>query len=38
VHRVQSIVLTASGFKRFEPTTEGVTALIHELIEDHTIG
>ena len=38
VHRVQSIVLTASGFKRFEPTTAGVSALIHELIEDHTIG
>ena len=38
VHRVQSIVLTASGFKRFEPTTDGVSALIHELIEDHTIG
>ncbi len=38
VHRVQSIVLTASGFKRFEPTTAGVNAMIHELIEDHTIG
>jgi electron transfer flavoprotein beta subunit len=38
VHRVQSIVLTASGFKKVEPTTAGVTALIHELIEDHTIG
>ena len=38
VHRVQSIVLTASGFKKVEPTTDGVRALVHELIEDHTIG
>ena len=38
VHRVQSIVLTASGFTKVEPTTEGITTLIHELIEDHTIG
>ena len=38
VHRVQSIVLTASGFTKIEPTTAGITALVHELIEDHTIG
>lgn len=38
VHRVQSIVLTASGFKKFEPTADGINAMIHELIEDHTIG
>jgi electron transfer flavoprotein beta subunit len=38
VKRIQSIVLTTSGFQRIEPTDEGVTQLIHELIEDHTIG
>ena len=38
VNRIQYIVLTASGFKRIEPTDEGVTGLVHELIEDHTIG
>ncbi len=38
VHRVQSIVLTASGYKDVEPTDDGIHTLIHELIEDHTIG
>ncbi|MDD4891635.1 MAG: electron transfer flavoprotein subunit beta/FixA family protein [Phycisphaerae bacterium] len=38
VHRIQSIVLTASGFTKIEPTAEGITNLVHELIEDHTIG
>ena len=38
VHRIQSIVLTASGFTKVEPTTEGISNLVHELIEDHTIG
>ena len=38
VHRIQSIVLTASGFTKIEPTAEGISNLVHELIEDHTIG
>jgi electron transfer flavoprotein beta subunit len=38
VKRIQSIVLAASGFKKVEPTEEGVTDMVHELIEDHTIG
>jgi len=38
VHRIQAIVLTASGFTKVEPTHEGISTLIHELIEDHTIG
>ncbi len=38
VKRTQYIVLTATGFKKIEPTDDGVAGLIHELIEDHTIG
>jgi len=38
VKRIQSIVLTASGLKHFEPNEGGMRALIHELIEEHAIG
>jgi len=38
VKRIQSVVLKGSGFKKIEPTEEGVSAMVHELIEDHTIG
>jgi len=38
VKRVQYIVLKGSGFKLIEPTDEGLFGLVHELIEDHTIG
>jgi electron transfer flavoprotein beta subunit len=38
VKRIQSVVLTGTGFKTVEATPEGVTGMIHELIEDHTIG
>jgi electron transfer flavoprotein beta subunit len=38
VHRVQSIVLTGGEYKAFDPTEAGVAKLVHELIEDHTIG
>jgi len=38
VKRIQSVVLAGSGFKKVEPTEEGVAGMIHELIEDHTIG
>jgi len=38
VHRIQSVVLRASGFKQVSPTDDGIRRLVHELIEDHTIG
>lgn len=38
VHRVQSVVLSATGYKEIEPTDDGVRQFVHELIEDHTIG
>ncbi len=37
VHRIQSVVLTAKESKEIEPTEEGISDLIHELIEDRTI-
>jgi electron transfer flavoprotein beta subunit len=38
VHRVQSIVLTKEGFTAVEPTEPAVRKMIHELIEDRTLG
>jgi len=38
VKRIQAIVLTGSSYKQIKPNQEGVEGLIHELIEDHTIG
>ena len=38
VFRVQSIVLTKEGFTPIEPTEEGIAGLIHELVEDRTLG
>jgi len=38
VKRIQSVVLKGSGFKRVEPTKEAIATMVHELIEDHTIG
>lgn len=38
VHRIQAIVLTKEGFTAVEPTQEGVTGLIHELVVDRTLG
>ena len=38
VKRIVSVVLTGSGFKMVEPTEQGVAVMVHELIEDHTIG
>lgn len=38
VHRIQSVVLTAADHKSIEPTPEAISGLVHELIEDHTIG
>jgi len=38
VYRVQSIVLTKSGYKEVPPTEEGVRQLIQELVVDRTLG
>ena len=38
VKQIMSVVLTAGDFKKVEPTEEGVSELIRELIEDHTLG
>jgi len=38
VKRIQSVVLKGSGFKKIEPTQEAIATMVHELIEDHTIG
>ena len=38
VHRIQSVVLTGSEHKRVELTEQAIGDLVHELIEDHTIG
>ena len=38
VKRIQSVVLKGSGFKKVEPTEEAIATMVHELIEDHTIG
>jgi electron transfer flavoprotein beta subunit len=38
VKKIQSVILTGGEAKSIEPTAEGVNSLIHELIEDHTLG
>ena len=38
VHRIQSVVLTGGEYHEFPPTDEGVTALLGELVREHTIG
>ena len=38
VKKIQNVVLTGADFKNIEPTEAGVNGLIHELIEDHTLG
>lgn len=38
VHRIQSVVLTGTEHKSIEPTAQAIGELVHELIEDHTIG
>ena len=37
VHRIQSVVLAAKESKDVEPSSEGISAMVHELIEDKTI-
>lgn len=38
VNRIQSVVLTGSGYHEFPATQEGISKLIGELIQEHTIG
>ena len=38
VHRIQSVVLTATDQKKIEPTDDGLRHMVRELIEDYTIG
>lgn len=38
VKQIESVVLTATDIKQVEPTEEGINSLVHELIEDHTLG
>jgi len=38
VHRIQSVVLKGTGHKQFAPTQEGMKDLIHNLIEERTLG
>ncbi len=38
VKRIQAIVLTGSDYKQIEPKEPAIEGLVHELIEDHTIG
>jgi len=38
VHRIQSVVLTGGEYHEFPPTDDGVSRLVRELIEEHTIG
>lgn len=37
VHRIQSVVLAAKESKAVEPTEQGITSMVHELIVDKTI-
>jgi electron transfer flavoprotein beta subunit len=37
VHRIQNVVLAAKESKNIEPTDEGVSNMVHELIEDKII-
>ena len=38
VHRIMSVVLEAKETKQVEPTAEGISSMVHELIKEHTIG
>ncbi len=38
VNRIQSVVLTATEYKEIDPTDAAIREMVHELIEDHTIG
>jgi len=38
VHKVESVVLAGGEFSRVEPTGEGISILIDELLNDHILG
>jgi len=38
VKQIMSVILKGGTFKKIEPTEEGINSLMHELIEDHTLG
>ena len=38
VHKIMSVVLAGGDYKEFSPDDAGVTALVSELVRDHTIG
>lgn len=38
VKKIESVVLTAADFKKIEANEQGINGLIHELIQDHTLG
>ena len=38
VHRIQAIVLTKEGYTEVPPTEDGLRQMIHELVEDRTLG
>lgn len=38
VHKVESVVLAAGGYKNIEPSKEGLNQLIDELLNDHILG
>ncbi|MDR0609978.1 MAG: electron transfer flavoprotein subunit beta/FixA family protein [Planctomycetaceae bacterium] len=38
VFRIQSIILKKEGFTEMPPTKDGITTLIHELVNDKTLG
>ena len=38
VKHINSVVLTAADIRYIDPGETGVTALIHDLIADHTFG
>ena len=38
VHRIQAVVLKGAGHKQFAPNDDGVRQLIHNLIEERTLG
>jgi electron transfer flavoprotein beta subunit len=38
VKKVENVVLAGGARKKIEPTLSEINALVHELIEDHTLG
>ena len=38
VAKVQSVVLAGGDYRAFEPTEEGIRALVGSLVQDHTLG